>query len=112
MRVIVCGGRFYDDAGEVARRLGAFHARHPITCILHGGAPGADRLAGRWGETQGIPTLAFPADWTRLGNAAGPVRNAAMLAERPDAVIAFAGGSGTADMIRRANMAGVPVYRE
>jgi predicted Rossmann-fold nucleotide-binding protein len=112
MRVIVCGGRFYQDAEEVARRLGAFHARHTITCILHGGAMGADRTASAWGEAQGIPTRAFLADWLRYGDAAGPIRNRAMLRESPDAVIAFPGGNGTADMIRQARLAGVTVWLE
>jgi predicted Rossmann-fold nucleotide-binding protein len=33
-----------------------------------------------------------------------------MLMQRPDAVIAFPGGVGTADMIRKARVAGVPVW--
>jgi len=34
-----------------------------------------------------------------------------MLAEgEPDAVLAFPGGRGTADMVRRAKRAGVPVW--
>ena len=41
---------------------------------------------------------------------AGPERNARMLAEgRPDLVVAFPGGTGTADMVRRAKAAGVRV---
>jgi predicted Rossmann-fold nucleotide-binding protein len=109
MRVIVCGGRNYADVETLGRRLGAFHARHGIAAILHGDARGADRLAARWGAEHGISTLAFPADWSR-GLSAGPLRNAAMLMQRPDAVIAFPGGVGTADMIRKARVAGVPVW--
>jgi predicted Rossmann-fold nucleotide-binding protein len=113
MRLIVCGGRFYDDAAEVARRLGAIHARHGITLLIHGGAPGADRLAGRWAEERGIPTRAYPADWRKWDRAAGPIRNAAMLrVEKPDAVVVFPGGIGTKNMIDLAEKAGVPVWRE
>lgn len=52
----------------------------------------------------------FRADWEQCGRQAGPLRNARMLAEgRPDAVIAFPGGKGTADMVRKARAAGLPV---
>ena len=111
MRVIVCGGRTYANEAEVARRLGAFHARHGIECIIHGGSRGLDRLASRWGERNGIPTRAYLAEWDRYGDAAGPIRNRAMLLqESPDAVIAFPGFKGTADMIRQARLAGVQVF--
>jgi len=109
MRVIVCGGRDYADVETLGRRLGAFHARHGITTILHGDARGADRLAARWATEHGVEALAFPADWRR-GRSAGPLRNTAMLMQRPDAIIAFPGGAGTADMIRKARVAGVPIW--
>ena len=56
----------------------------------------------------------FPADWIRHGRAAGPIRNEQMLREGcPDLVVAFHDdpglGRGTADMVRRALAAGVPV---
>ena len=108
MKVLVCGGRDYADQEAIARCLGAFHARHTITCLMHGEAHGADRLAARWAAAQGIKTLAFPADWT-LGRSAGPLRNTVMLRQRPDVVIAFAGGKGTADMVRKARVAGIEV---
>lgn len=45
-------------------------------------------------------------------NAAGPIRNQHMLdIGKPDVVLAFPGGRGTEDMIRRAEKAGVPVKR-
>jgi hypothetical protein len=48
-------------------------------------------------------------DWKRHGPAAGPMRNQRMLDWGPDLVVAFAGGKGTADMVRRARAAGVDV---
>lgn len=56
------------------------------------------------------PVRAFPADWHRDGKAAGPIRNRRMLLEgMPDLVVAFPGGRGTADMVRRARAAGIEV---
>ncbi len=52
----------------------------------------------------------YEADWHEHGRAAGPIRNARMIAEgRPDLVIAFPGGRGTADMVSRARKAGIEV---
>jgi len=52
----------------------------------------------------------FLANWRTHGKAAGPIRNQQMLDEgRPHLVVAFPGGTGTADMVRRAKAAGVPV---
>ena len=71
--------------------------------IIHGGAPGADMLAAEVAQELGIPARAYPADWRKHGRAAGPIRNQLMLDDgKPDIVVAFPGGKGTADMIRRA----------
>jgi hypothetical protein len=52
----------------------------------------------------------FPADWEKYGKAAGPIRNQQILVEgKPDLVVAFQGGRGTANMVSRAQQAGVPV---
>ena len=79
--------------------------------VIHGGARGADDLARQWGEISvGIEGVEFRADWTARGKAAGMIRNQRMLDEgRPDLVVAFPGGRGTADMVRRARKAGVEV---
>ena len=83
-----------------------------VSLVIHGAARGADTLLDEWAQVWGIPSLAFPAQWRRLGRAAGPLRNGRMLAEgKPDLVIAFPGGRGTADMVRQAEAAGVRVIR-
>jgi predicted Rossmann-fold nucleotide-binding protein len=111
-RVLVCGGRNYDDAAQVARALEAHHARQPITLLIEGGARGVDAWAAMWARSHGIPVETFPADWNAHGKAAGPIRNRQMLTDgNPDLVIAFPGGRGTANMIRQAEAAGVPVQR-
>jgi hypothetical protein len=75
--------------------------------IIHGGASGADRLAGEWAASRGIPVEVHPADWQKYGRAAGPIRNQQMIDRKPDMVVAFPGGRGTADMVRRVRMAGI-----
>jgi hypothetical protein len=109
MRVLVCGGRDYNDLPALNAELDAIHAEFNITELIHGAARGADSLAASWAKSRGIPTRAFPADWNRHGKAAGFRRNEAMLREMPDAVIAFPGGKGTAHMVMLAANAGVRV---
>lgn len=108
-RTLVCGGRDYKDAATVAAMLSA---TKPET-LIHGGAAGADTLAGTWWKRFGPNyALVFMADWDRHGRRAGPIRNAHMLAEgKPDFVLAFPGGRGTEDMVTKAKAAGVPVLR-
>lgn len=80
------------------------------TLVIHGGAAGADSLAGAVAAEMHIPTIVFPADWRAHGKSAGPKRNQQMLVEgRPDAVLAFPGGRGTADMVNRAKTAKIRV---
>jgi hypothetical protein len=110
-RLLVCGGRDYDDQYEIFTILDRIHARVGLGCIIHGAARGADTLAGKWAEIRGIPQEPYPADWKQHGRAAGPIRNRAMLiAGNPDGVVAFPGGRGTADMVRIASEAGVKVW--
>jgi hypothetical protein len=111
-RVLVCGGRDYADQGQLYRVLDAAHAANPIVCLIHGGARGADTLAADWALERDVLCNAYVADWGRDGKAAGPIRNQQMIdLGKPHMVIAFPGGKGTADMIRKAEAAGVPVVR-
>ena len=105
MRIIVCGGRDYKDGSTVARVLSALDLSD--TVIVHGAASGADDLAHSWCRTYGVYAERHPADWNAHGKAAGPIRNQQMLDAGADLVIAFPGGRGTDDMVRRARAAGV-----
>lgn len=109
-RILVCGGRDYNDRETVFATLDEFHRTRPIGMLIYGMAPGADRIGSEWAIRRGVSLNGFRADWQRHGRAAGPIRNQEMLDKgRPHVVIAFPGGRGTADMIRRARAAGVEV---
>lgn len=117
MRVLVCGGRDFSDRDAVAFALKEYKPKPIATgvseaIIIVGGAPGADTLAEEWADCFGVRKRVFLANWAKHGKAAGPIRNQQMIDEgKPDLVIAFPGGRGTADMIRRAESAGIPVRR-
>ena len=111
MRLIVCGGRSYADRARVNAILDRVERERGIDAIIQGGADGADRWAAEWGWDHRKLVASYAADWDRHGRAAGPIRNQEMVDDaEADAVIAFPGGSGTADLVRRAQAAGLPVW--
>lgn len=113
MRILVTGGRDFANADALSMALDAVHRKRGITLLIEGGARGADRLARQWAIARGVPYVTEEAEWSKYGRAvAGRLRNGVMLRKHmPEAVVAFPGGSGTADMIERAESAGVPVWR-
>lgn len=109
MKVLVCGGRDYADKLALWCVLDGLGPPE-VSAIISGMARGADSFAAEWAERFGFALLKFPADWEAHGRAAGPIRNQRMLDEgKPDLVVAFPGGRGTADMVGRAKKAGIPV---
>lgn len=107
-RILVCGGRDLEDSPWVYSALAEYI--HPWDTVVVGGATGADEIAKGFAEGMGCNIVVYPAQWDRWGNAAGPIRNALMLSDgKPDFVLAFPGGRGTADMKAKAHKAGVPV---
>jgi hypothetical protein len=111
MRVLICGDRHWADQAKIHQALNALEG---VSLVIEGECQGADLLGREVAEALGIPVRPFPADWRRYGRAAGPVRNQQMLdEEQPDQVLAFhpdlARSKGTADMVRRARKAGLPV---
>jgi hypothetical protein len=110
MKVLVCGGREFDNEQMVENVLSSIHGSGRITRLINGGARGADKLAWGWANRHGVFPAVYKAQWDEHGPAAGPIRNSKMLkVEEPDLVVAFPGGVGTADMVKKAHSAGVPV---
>lgn len=113
--VLVCGGREYSHRqllygfmNELKDNLWKSGGR--LDVIISGCAPGADSLAIDWAKERKIELALFPAEWKKYRRLAGPLRNKRMLDEgKPDLVVAFPGGSGTAHMVRHAETSGVKV---
>lgn len=109
-RVLVCGGRDFSDSAFIYSTLGKLRTEMGPLLIIHGAATGADTLASCWAKDF-AQERAFPADWKRHGRAAGAIRNKQMLDEaKPELVIAFAGGRGTANMMKQAKERGIEVW--
>lgn len=115
MKILVCGGRDFNDHQMMDEALSHINfgliGQHKHT-IIHGCAHGADRMAGQWATSHGHDVEEYPADWVTNGKKAGYIRNVNMLIlGKPDIVITFPGGKGTAMMIDLAINAKVKVMQ-
>ncbi|ACL58817.1 DUF2493 domain-containing protein [Methylobacterium nodulans] len=109
-RILVTGDRECRDLERIYMELDALLPT--MSAFMCGGEPGADTLAWDWGWSRNFHCERCIADWRQHGRAAGPLRNARMIAEgRPDLVLAFPGVRGTADCVRNAEAAGIRVVR-
>ena len=109
-RVLVCGGRDFDDQEFLVETLDDLYLNHGMKTLIEGEARGADQMSAWWAKAYDIIIERYPANWDRHGKSAGHIRNQQMIDEgKPDLVIAFSGGKGTANMIERAKAARIPV---
>lgn len=82
MKILVSGSRKWVEQAPIERELRRFPRG---TILVHGGARGADNIAGYVGERLGFIVRVYPADWDQYGKRAGPLRNVLMLErEHPD----------------------------
>lgn len=116
-RVLICGDRNWGDrSGDriiLAHTIEKLYKEYKRDLmIIHGGARGADTMAGEIAGALGIPVCVFPAQWRTFGRGAGPIRNRWMLRfGRPHLVIschqALSASKGTKDMVQLAQSKGV-----
>lgn len=110
MRVLVCGGRSYENTDAIHQELIRFHWQNPIDVIIHGGVSGAGVAAEAWARRNRVDVVRYPPNWECLGKRAERLRNDFMLADScPDFVIVFPGGRDTADLAAKAMAAGIQV---
>lgn len=116
MRVVVTGGRDFDDRAMLWAGLDRLYELSPVTELIEGGARGADRFAAEWaawinqaaGQVM-VKHTTVEAEWAKHGKAAGYLRNVRMADMRPDLVFATPGGKGTTMMISVAHDRGIRV---
>jgi hypothetical protein len=115
--LLCCGDRHWKDRELIAREIDKVRRScrdGELITLVEGEADGADKLSRQWAVKVGIIVHPYPAKWKIYGFAAGPIRNQQMLDEEEiDLVLAFHDdlehSSGTADMVRRAHLAEIPV---
>tara|TARA_R110002153_G_scaffold105397_1_gene243791 strand:+ start:236 stop:586 length:351 start_codon:yes stop_codon:yes gene_type:complete len=110
MRVLIAGGRNFTDKQFLEEYMSKYLKE--VTLVISGTAKGADRLGEKWAQSHSIPVERYPAQWSRYGGAAGPIRNKEMLDKgKPDLVVVFEGGKGSNHMATIARKAGVKTMR-
>ncbi len=110
---LICGGRNYTNHQKMDDVLESLVAARGVpVLVVEGEARGADLMARSWAEARGIAVCPHPAQWSKYGRRAGPVRNREMLTHHPDLslVVAFydrpaTESRGTADMVKAAKRA-------
>ena len=112
MRIIVAGNRTFKNFDLMASTLDNFiyDKNKANLTIVSGEAVGADELARKYADINGIKRADFEAPWTTMGRSAGPFRNKLMAEyaiKDPDKeaiLFAFWDGQsvGTGNMIKTA----------
>ena len=112
MKVLVCGSRHFENPFAISLAIHKRLSELPDDAtVIHGDAPGADRMADQSAKARGLNVVAVPADWKTHGKRAGVLRNIAMLDMNPVLVLAYWNGTsnGTAHTISEARKRGIPV---
>lgn len=106
MKTAVIGSRSFSDYKTLCETLDEMD----ITCIVSGGARGADSLSELYAKEKGIKTKIFYPDWGKHGKAAGPIRNNDII-KNSEQVVAFWDGvsRGTKYSIDLAKKLNIPV---
>ncbi len=100
-KVIVAGGRDFNDYPLLEKKLDRLLENMPNVEIVSGLAKGADSLGLKYASQKNLPVIKFPANWREYGTMAGYERNIQM-ADYADACVCFWNGKsrGTKHMIR------------
>ena len=87
-KLIVAGGRDFDDYQLLKNKLDKLLQNKTEVEIVCGKAKGADTLGERYAKEKGYLVKEFPAQWDKFGKRAGYLRNEEM-AKYADACVAF-----------------------
>lgn len=121
IRIIIAGSRDFNNYNLVLDTLNTYLKNIDMSktkvVIVSGTARGADKLGELYAERHYLECKRFPADWTNLGNKAGPKRNIQMAEYSINngckgVLFAFWNGfsTGTEHMINTANTKGLEVH--
>ena len=109
--VAVAGGKQAGNANAIWSTLDHARAKHDDMILLHGGGPGAEKIAASWAEKNGVDQVVCKPDWDAHGKAAPFRRNDELLNLLPKGVIAFPGSGITDNLVDKARKLGIPVHR-
>lgn len=113
LRILITGSRDYSDHLKIERvfkNVMRKFSSYDSFCLVSGACPtGADNIGEKVASELGWQIERYPADWSKDGKAAGPIRNQRMVDTNPDICLAFPLGNsrGTYDCIKRAKKANI-----
>jgi hypothetical protein len=118
IKIVICGDRNWKSA-ELSGLIETWllhvlqqydFAAESVT-ILTGGCRGVNQTAKEVALYLGMQVQTFSAQWKKYGKAAGPIRNAEMIAQEPVLVLGFhrhiENSKGTANCLKQAQEAGI-----
>ena len=109
--VAVAGSKPVDDANVISGALDNVRTKYPDMVLVHGGGPGAEKIASRWAESRGVHQVVCKPDWNAHGRAAPFRRNDQLLSLLPKGVIGFPGSGISENLLDKAVQLGIPVLR-
>ena len=120
-RIIICGGRHFNDYNTLETLVDSAIYEKGINYneieIISGHCAGTDTLGELYAKNHNIACKLFPAEWTKYGRAAGPIRNTQMVEYASKStfpiVVAFISprSKGTMDTVKKATQKGFAIYR-
>ena len=114
MKIIIAGSRFIDNFQLICDAVK--ESRFNITEVISGCANGVDSLGEQWALQNNIQIKKFPADWTRFGKNAGPIRNQLMIdyvGKDGGLIIIWNGKSkGSANILKQAKGKEIQIYEK
>lgn len=119
IRILITGSRTWTDKVTVAnaiREAWLVAGRPYGVTVVHGGARGADYIAGIYAQRLGFRVEVHEADWENFGKSAGHIRNQAMVSKGADVCLAFIKNEskGATSCAELAKKSGIPtvIFRE
>lgn len=88
MKIIIAGSRGYNKDNFMKNALDALKKKYPNLELVSGAAIGPDMYAIRYAKKNNLICHQFPAEWSKYGLKAGPIRNGQM-AIFADCLVAF-----------------------
>jgi hypothetical protein len=91
MNILITGDRNYDDSKVIEATfelISKVYIPEKYT-VHHGACKGADILAGTEAIKKGYKVKEYPAEWSKYGRVAGPMRNIEMVKLKPEVILIF-----------------------
>ena len=99
--VAFTGGKDFGDVTAIWRSLDSIKIKYDDMVLLHGGGPGAEKIAASWAEKNGVHQVVCKPNWDRDGKAAPFRRNDVLLNFLPKGLVAFPGSGITNNLSRQ-----------